>query len=101
MERQVSKMKRYTGGQIVEKGKYYNPSSGTLAEIMSTGKLPGGSGEKYLKVNSVTMMILAPVATLLFVILLPVAYVACFATLWGYKLLRLLLGLEVAHPLRR
>jgi len=78
---------------MVEMGKYYNPSSGTLAEMEAGGRLPGGAGDRYFKVNTPTMMVIAPLATLLFVILLPVAYVAAFATLWGYKLLRLLLGM--------
>jgi len=85
---------------MVEKGKYYNPFSGTLAEMDSAGKLPGNAKERFFKVNTAAMMIIAPVATLLFVILLPVAYVASFATLWGYKLLRLLLGMGNTTALR-
>jgi len=85
---------------MVGKGKYYNPFSGTLAEMESADKLPGNGEERFFKVNTATMVIIAPVATLLFVVLLPVAYVASFTTLWGYKLLRLLLGMGHTPALR-
>jgi len=92
-------MKRYIGGEFVEKGKYYNFATRRLAELGAAGKLPGGPNETYRKVNSAMMIIMAPLATLLFIILLPVAYVAAFTTLWGYKLLRLMLGMGHGHGL--
>ena len=86
-------MKRYIAGTNVEKGSYYDPINGRLVEFSAAGKLPGPPDELYYKVNGWMMLIMAPIATLLFVILLPVAYIASFATLWGYKLMLLLLGL--------
>ena len=93
-------MKRYLAGEIAGKGSYYNPMTGRLIELTTAGRLPGGAGEKYLKVTGWMMMLIAPLATLLFIILLPVAYLATFATLWGYKLLRLMLGMGHAPIMR-
>ena len=62
------------------------------------GVLPGRPEERFYRVTGGLMMNLAPLATILFALLLPVAYVASFATPWGYKLINLQLGLGHAHP---
>lgn len=93
-------MREYLGGNKVGKGIYYNLSDGQAVCFRSGGVLPGDSKARYMKVSGPVMLALAPILTLMYILLLPVTYLATVTALLGYKLMRILVGLGGGHVYR-
>jgi hypothetical protein len=75
-------MIRHKAGEKVEKGVYWNMSSGRRVDIdEDVGMLPGGDSSTYIKVSSGIMIILGPVLGLAFVIALPFMAIGTIAVL--------------------
>jgi len=65
-------MARYPGGTQVQGGYYWNPRNWALTPVPDEGALlPGDASQRYLKVHWALVLLLAPVAGGLFVVLMP------------------------------
>ena len=65
-------MTRHHGGTKVPGGYYWSPRQWTLTPVPDEGGvLPGGAGDRYLRISWVTALLLAPVLGGLFVVFLP------------------------------
>lgn len=63
---------RYTAGQNVGPGFYWNPSTGEQHNVRSKATLPGAPGEIYLRLPRGAMLLIAPILGGVFVMFLPV-----------------------------
>lgn len=79
-------MLRYRGGDKVEKGTYWDISSGGRTDIGEDGVLPGGEDVSYLKLPTAVMLLLGPVIGFIYVVFLPVIAIATVAALAVGKL---------------
>src|SRR5512147_222441 len=64
-------MFRFHGGQSVEKGTYWNLSSGERIDAVRQTALPGSSHEHYVKLPVASVFIAGPLAGLLFTMVIP------------------------------
>lgn len=70
-------MFRYTGGQTVRQGFYWNAAKWDVTLIeRQGGELPGGTGERFARVPVVAMLLVAPIMGALYVVFLPFIGVA-------------------------
>jgi len=65
-------MFRYTGGQTVGSGTYWDVMTGTRVDFDQEGTLPGGNRAKYLKASSGAILLLGPIIGLAYVVFLPI-----------------------------
>ena len=65
-------MKGYRGNDAVPGGIYVNPRRFSFVALDKGGDLPGPPGDLYLRVPAVVLLLLAPIAGGLFVVLAPV-----------------------------
>jgi hypothetical protein len=65
-------MFRYTGGQTVGSGTYWDVMTGTRVDLDQEGTLPGGNGAKYLKASSGAILFVGPIIGLAYVVFLPI-----------------------------
>jgi hypothetical protein len=70
------------GGQRVEKGTYWNPADGHRVDMKVEGILPGHQDNTYLRIPAGGMLVLAPLAGLLYVVLIPVFGLIAIAGMW-------------------
>ena len=61
----------YKGGSKVEKGTYWELSSGQRIDVTNEAILSGGNSSTYLRINAGVMLLAGPVIGLLYVVLLP------------------------------
>jgi len=72
-------MARYTGGNRVPGGYYWNPRHWSITPVTDEGgSLPGTSADRYVRISWVTALLLAPVLGGLFVVFLPFIGFAMF-----------------------
>jgi hypothetical protein len=64
-------MFRFHGGQTVEKGTYWNLSSGERVDAKTSDVLPGDRGARFVKLPAVSVFIAGPLAGLLFTCIVP------------------------------
>ncbi len=62
---------RKTGGEIVEKGTFWNFASGEKVKLIQRGPLPGSSGQSYFKAPPLVVLAIGPVLALVFLLILP------------------------------
>jgi len=79
-------MRRFTGGQSVTKGTYYNLKYGGLEEIRDEGVLPGGCDMKYYRIPFVCIPFLALVLGGVYVIFLPIIMITVATCLLGKRI---------------
>jgi hypothetical protein len=65
-------MFKYTGGQTVGSGTYWDIMTGTRVDFEQEGTLPGGNGAKYLKASSSVILLVGPIFGLAYVVFLPI-----------------------------
>ncbi len=80
-------MRKYTGGQSVGKGTYWNLKYGGLAEMKGEGVLPGGSDTIYYRVPFPFIPFLGLFLGGLYVIFLPVIMITMAVYLLGKRIL--------------
>ena len=76
------------GGQMVNKGTYWDLRIGNRIDIADEGLLPGTDKSTYIKMPPVMMLVAGPIIGLLYAILLPFIGIATVATLAGQKMLK-------------
>ena len=70
-------MFRYTGGEVVRQGFYWNADKWDVTLIeRQGGELPGAASERYARVPVVAMLLVAPIMGALYVVFLPFIGVA-------------------------
>ncbi|HUK65581.1 MAG TPA: hypothetical protein VLV17_02050 [Anaeromyxobacteraceae bacterium] len=80
-------MQRYVGGTRVKRGYYVNGSTFAFANIVRDGDaLPGGEGERYLRLPTPVVLAAAPAVAGLFVMLLPFIGFGVVAQALGRKI---------------
>ena len=80
-------MKRFTAGTKVGQGFYWNIGRWELANIGAQGgALPGGEGERFVKVPLLAALLGAPLFGLVFVMFLPFIGIAMVAALVAKKI---------------
>lgn len=79
-------MLKYSGGERVGKGTYWNLSSGRRTDVPNEDILPGDKKSTFLRVPSGLMLILGPILGLLYVIFLPFVAIVIMVTLLGKKI---------------
>jgi hypothetical protein len=80
-------MFKYTGGQTVGSGTYWDMMTGTRVDFDQEGTLPGGNGVKYLKASSSAILLLGPIIGLAYVVFLPIMGVVTVLSLMTRKIL--------------
>src|SRR5574340_463204 len=71
----------YVGGRTVEKGTYWNLSSGERFDVNETTVLAGSSEERYVKLPTAGIMLAGPLAGLLFSLVVPFLFVVILLAL--------------------
>jgi hypothetical protein len=65
-------MKTFAGGSTVVSGHYFNARTWEMVPIATDGgRLPGGSGDRYLRLSTPLVFLLTPILGLLFVVFMP------------------------------
>ncbi len=73
-------MFKFSGGDVVKKGHYWNFSTGERIRFEGESILPGGSKDIYLRARSgFLLLVVAPVLGLAYAFFLPAATIAIFA----------------------
>jgi hypothetical protein len=86
-------MFRYTGGQTVGSGTYWDVMNGTRIDIEQEGTLPGENGTRYLKASSGAILILGPLIGVAYVVFLPIIGIGTAVSLIVQKTLGVLFSL--------
>jgi hypothetical protein len=73
-------MLTYKGGNKVEKGTYWELSSGQRIDVANEAILNGDNSSTYLRMSAGFMLLAGPVIGLLYVVLLPFIGIATVAT---------------------
>lgn len=88
-ERGFPKMKRYSGGESVGKGTYWNLRYGSLVDLKEAGVLPGGQETVFYRIPFAILFCMVFFLGAIYVILLPLlmigtgVYVVCRRVLGG------------------
>lgn len=69
------------GGNKVEKGTYWNFSSGEMVEMANAGILPGNSNDKYIRASNIAVLLLGPFVGLAYILVMPFLAVIMVMTL--------------------
>ena len=86
-------MARHIGGSPVESGYYWSPRNWSITPIPRPGGLlPGGPGDRYLKIPTLAALVLMPILGGLFVVFLPVIGFALVAYVLAKKVAALVGG---------
>lgn len=95
-------MRRYSGGEWVKAGLYFNARQLAFRSQDAAGRLPGGAGEVYRRVPTVALLVAGPVLGLAYVVFLPFLGVAMVTWLVGVKAAQVLGGVVqgAVHVLR-
>jgi len=80
-------MFRYTGGQMVGSGTYWDVITGKRVDIEKEGRLPGENGNKYIKASSWVIVLLGPLVGLAYVVLLPIVSIVIALALMVRRIL--------------
>ncbi|MEW5745693.1 MAG: hypothetical protein AB1805_09700 [Nitrospirota bacterium] len=78
-------MFRYSGGERVKRGTYWNFSTGKRIRIVNHDVLPGDSGTAYYKLSPIGILVLGPLFGLLYAAMLPFIGLAMMAKMLGQK----------------
>lgn len=78
-------MLTYKGGNKVEKGTYWELSSGQRIDVADEAILSGSNSSTYLRISAGFMLLAGPVIGLLYVVLLPFIGIATVAAVAGRK----------------
>ena len=70
----------YKGGNKVEKGTYWELSSGQRIDVTDEAILSGSNSSTYLRISAGVMLLAGPIIGLLYVVLLPFIGIATVAT---------------------
>jgi hypothetical protein len=65
-------MLKYTGGQQVGSGTYWDIMTGLRVDMDQEGMLPGGNGARYMKASSGAIVLWGPVLGLAYIVILPI-----------------------------
>jgi len=76
------------GGQMVNKGTYWDVRVGNRIDIADEGVLPGNEKSTYIKMSSVMMLLAGPMIGLVYAILLPFIGIVTVAALAGKTMLK-------------
>lgn len=86
-------MARHIGGSPAQSGYYWSPRHWSITPIPRPGGfLPGGPGDRYLRVPTLAVLLLMPILGGLFVVFLPLIGFALVAWALGKKLAALAWG---------
>ena len=85
-------MKKYFGGAKVDEGNYYNIDTGGVVHFDGVDMLSGKETDRYLKVSGWFLGMMVPVATLLYVLLMPIVGLTIVVALLGYRIILFLIG---------
>ncbi len=77
----------YKGGTRVERGTYWDLSSGHRIDVVDEAILNGDRSSTYLRISAGTMLLAGPVIGLLYVILLPFIGIATVAAVAARKVI--------------
>ncbi len=69
-------MLTHKGGHIVQRGTYWRVGAGQSIDLGETGVLPGNGEATYVRIPLGAMLVAGPVIGLVYVITLPVAWIA-------------------------
>jgi hypothetical protein len=76
------------GGQIADRGTYWDLRIGSRIDIEGEGVLPGSEKATYIKMPALVMLLVGPIIGLLYAILLPFIGIATVAALAGQTMLK-------------
>ena len=94
-------MARHIGGSPAQSGYYWNARAWSITPIPREGGfLPGGPGDRYLKVPTLAVLMLMPILGGLFVVFLPVIGFVLVAYALGKKVAALVRGGAASTPTR-
>jgi hypothetical protein len=85
MRKEVNNMLTYKGGNKVEKGTYWELSSGKRIDVANEAILSGDNSSTYLRISAGFMLLAGPVIGLLYVVLLPFIGIATVTALAARK----------------
>lgn len=77
----------FKGGETVKAGEYWDLYSGERVSLAAEGTLPGGDGVTFTRLPTVVVLLLAPIAGLLYAIFLPFIGIAFVVDLGARALL--------------
>jgi hypothetical protein len=72
IERREHTMLKYTGGQQVGSGTYWDVMTGLRVDMDQEGMLPGGNGTRYMKASSGAIVLWGPILGLAYIVILPI-----------------------------
>jgi hypothetical protein len=78
-------MLTYKGGNKVEKGTYWELSSGQRIDVANEAILSGSNSSTYLRISAGFMLLAGPIIGLLYVVLLPFIGIATVAAVAARK----------------
>ncbi len=78
-------MLTYKGGNKVEKGTYWELSSGQRIDVTDEAILSGDNSSTYLRISAGTMLLAGPIIGLLYVVLLPFIGIATVTAVAAQK----------------
>jgi hypothetical protein len=95
-------MKRFTGGETVDAGLYFNVRQLSFKSVDDTGPLPGTGDDVYRRVPMLALLVVGPVLGLVYVLFLPFIGIGMVTWLLGVKVAHMAAGAarETVHVLR-
>ena len=75
-------MVRYKGGIAVEKGLYWDPMDGQRVNMQHGDILPGDDSKVYLRISPVSLLLIAPLFGMMYVMFLPLFGIGVFVVSW-------------------
>ena len=78
-------MEKYTGGQVVGMGTYWDSRAGRLVEMKKEGILPGRPGATYSRVPFAALLLYGIFSGGLYIVFLPVTIIALSLYLFGQR----------------
>jgi hypothetical protein len=90
--REVKEMQKFTGGQEVGMGTYWESRTGRMVEMKKEGILPGNLESKYSRIPFAILFLYAVVSGGLYIVFLPVTIIAVSLYLLGRRVFGGVLG---------
>ncbi len=75
-------MVRYKGGIAVENGLYWDPMDGQRVNMQHGDILPGDDSKVYLRISPVSLLLIAPLFGMMYVMFLPLFGIGVFVVSW-------------------
>jgi hypothetical protein len=86
-------LRKYRGGEEVQRGTYWNFANGQRVNMTGVGVLPGDDGATYRKFSPLGLLVLGPIMGLVYAAFLPFIGIAMLLKLVAEKLIAGVLGM--------